>query len=187
MTTLTLERPSGATIVTDKVAPSTTGLVLGITGHRPHKLAPKDRCYSKQFRIEMTEFAMEMMREIKPEQVISGMALGWDQFAAIAAIKLKIPLVAAVPFKGQGSQWPTPSKQIYQKILSRAAHVEIISKGGYSAQAMQARNQWIVDHSNQLLALCNPTKPGGTQNCLLYAYQKRIPVTNCWDAFKLKF
>lgn len=186
---LTLEQPkaTGGIPMTTQSTTATCGSVLGITGHRPHKLAPKPRCYSKQFRVELTKFAMGLLEEIKPEQVISGMALGWDQAVAIAAIKLEIPLVAAVPFQGQESQWPTQSKQLYQKILGRAAHVEIVSSGGYPAQAMQARNEWIVDNSNQLLALCDPARPGETQNCLVYAYRKRIPVTHCWDTFKLKF
>lgn len=159
-------------------------VILGITGHRPHKLAPKPQCYRKEFRIELTQFAMSLLEEIQPDQVISGMALGWDQAAAIAAIKLEIPLIAAVPFSGQESQWPEASQKLYQKILGRATEVVVVSGSGYSARAMQARNEWIVDHSHQLLALCDPANPGGTRNCIVYAASKGVPVQNCWGQFK---
>lgn len=130
---------------------------------------------------------MGWLRELKPEHVISGMALGWDQAVAIAAIKLNIPLVAAVPFQGQDARWPTSSQQLYRQILARAHHVNVISTGGYSHTAMQARNRWMVDHSHQLLALCHPARLGGSQHCLAYAHQRHVPITHCWNAFTLKF
>lgn len=186
---LTLERPdaAGGTARPTQSLPPTNGLVLGVTGHRPHKLVPKPRCYSKPFRVQLTQFATGWLRELKPEQVISGMALGWDQAVAVAAIKLNIPLVAAVPFQGQDARWPTSSQRLYRQILARAHHINVISPGGYSLRAMQARNEWIVNHSHQLLALCNPARPGGSQHCLAYAHQRHIPITHCWDAFRLKF
>lgn len=186
---LILERPdaAGGTARPTRLFPPTDGLVLGVTGHRPHKLVPKPHCYSKPFRVHLIQFATGWLKELKPEQVISGMALGWDQAVALAAIKLDIPLVAAVPFQGQDARWPAPSQRLYRKILARAHHVKVISPGGYSHQAMQTRNEWIVNHSHQLLALCNPARPGGSNNCLAYANQQCIPVTHCWEAFKLKF
>jgi uncharacterized phage-like protein YoqJ len=185
MTTLTLPKPdaNGGMVKPTHPSPPTCDLVLGVTGHRPHKLAPKPQCYSKAFRVGLTQFAMERLTDIQPEQVISGMALGWDQAVAIAAIKLGIPLIAAIPFKHQASRWPAPSQRRYHQILARAAHVEMVSKDGYSPKAMQARNEWIVHHSDHLLALCNPAQPGGTRHCLAYAAQQRVPIIHCWDAF----
>ena len=184
-TMLTLEQPNVGGDLGNKIQPSppTCDLVLGVTGHRPHKLAPKPQCYSKAFRVDLTRFALERLTDIQPEQVISGMALGWDQAVAVAAIKLGIPLVAAVPFQSQASRWPAHSQRRYHQILARAVHVEILSQGGYSPQAMQVRNEWIVNHSHHLLALCNPAKPGGTQHCLAYATQQHVPIIHCWDAF----
>jgi hypothetical protein len=41
------------------------------------------------------------LQKMQATSVISGMALGFDQAHEEAAIELQIPLIAAVPFKGQ--------------------------------------------------------------------------------------
>lgn len=139
-------------------------VVLAATGHRPDKLGG----YSMGARVRLTRFATGVIPQYAPDEFISGMALGWDTACALAALALGIPLVAAVPFEGQESQWPQDAQFLYRWILSQAARVVIVSPGGYAAHKMQIRNQWMVDNSNLLLALWNGS-PGGTANCITYA------------------
>ena len=84
------------------------------------------------------------------------------------AINLNIPLIAAIPFKGQELAWPTKSQTQYHKLLSKASEVVTVSSGGYSAKKMQIRNEWMVNSCDTLIACFNGSK-GGTYNCIQYA------------------
>lgn len=144
-------------------------MIVAFTGHRPDKLGGytlPNPIYNNVCRqIEA------QLRELKPEKIISGMALGVDQWAAYIAFKNKIPFVAAVPFKDQDSVWFQESKLAYAKLLAKAVEVVIVSEGGYSAHKLQIRNEWMVDHCDKLIAIWDGT-PGGTCNCIKYAKSK---------------
>lgn len=164
---------------------NTKKLILVGTGHRPVKLGFKGDPYSSQNFALLVEFLRKELREnpelIETQGVISGMALGFDMALAVAAIKEGIPLVAAVPFEGQELAWPTDSwaRRVYGQILERATEVVVVSPGGYSAQKMQARNQWMVDRADRVVALWNTT-PGGTANAVRYALCTHKGVYNLW-------
>ena len=107
---------------------------------------------------------------------ITGMALGADQLFADAAIQLKamgadIKIIAAIPFKGQELKWPEASQNKYNEILEHCEQ-HIICPGGYSAYKMQARNKWMVNRSEYILALWDGRKSGGTWSCIKYAESK---------------
>jgi uncharacterized phage-like protein YoqJ len=155
--------------------------VLSATGHRPPKLMSYPECYSDEFGKKLTQFAIVHISRLTPDAVISGMALGWDLAIARASIQLKIPLIAAVPFKGQESAWKdAKTKRLYHTILDRAHQVVIVSPGGYSAQKMQVRNEWMVQNSHLVLALWDRSK-GGTGNCIEYARQHQCGILNVWQ------
>ena len=106
--------------------------------------------------------------DLKPERVISGMALGFDTWLAADALQQGIPLIAAVPFEGQERCWPQRAQEQYRDLLKSAAEVQIISQGPYSPRMYQVRNEWMVDHCDLLLAGWTGEK-GGTANCVAYA------------------
>ena len=68
---------------------------VAITGHRPGVLF-KDKPYDELYNILERVFI-----GLKPDQIITGMALGADQMAAEAAMYLGIPFLAAIPFEGR--------------------------------------------------------------------------------------
>ena len=141
-------------------------MIVAFTGHRPDKLGGfklPNPTYSY-----VCQQIEKSLIELKPEKVISGMALGVDQWAASIAHKLGIPFIAAVPFAGQETVWPAASKSIYNKLISLASEVVIVCPGTYSAAKMQVRNEWMVDRCDQLIAIWDGTK-GGTGNCVDYA------------------
>ncbi len=154
--------------------------ILAGTGHRPDKLSG----YSKHAQGFVTGVCLEFLRTIRPTAVISGMALGFDQALAQAAVNLKLPLIAAIPFKGQESRWYYKDQQQFQKLLDKAAKVVYVCEGGYAAYKMQARNQWMIDHCDVLLALWNGSA-GGTGNCIKAAASTRpdLHIVNCWDYY----
>lgn len=156
-------------------------ITIAGTGHRPDKLVSggKRVGYTNAVLAALIGLAETELDLLKPDEVISGVALGWDTALAIAAIRKGIPLTCAVPFEGQESKWPQESQDRYNKILSKAKAVVVVSEGGYSAQSMQARNVWMVDRAQKILALWNGT-PGGTRNCIDYAAKVAVPVRNVW-------
>lgn len=149
------------------------------TGHRPDKLGG----YSKPAFEGLVDLASWWLQRNPVDHVISGMALGWDQALAVAAIRLDIPVCAYVPFEGQESRWPESSQTYYRKILRKCHHISIICEGGYSREAMQIRNERMVDDSDVVLALWDGSS-GGTGNCIRYATRTKAEIVNLWDVYK---
>lgn len=148
-------------------------MIVAFTGHRPDKLPDKKTGYKlpNPTYLHVCQQIEKILKELKPEKIISGMALGVDQWAANIAIRLNIPFVAAVPFVGQEKAWPQTSQKIFNKLIEKAAEVVIVSEGGYAAYKMQIRNEWMVDNCNKLIAVWDQS-PGGTGNCVNYAKSK---------------
>lgn len=153
-------------------------MIVAATGHRPkslptgYDLAP------------LIAIVKPWLASRKPDAVISGMALGWDQAVAIAALDLGIPVRAYVPFVGQADAWPARSNYEYQQILLKCESVRIVSPGGYEIWKMQTRNEAMVDDCDLLLALWNGEK-GGTGNCVRYAEKQGKPIENVWEIYDM--
>ena len=149
------------------------------TGHRPktlptgYNLAP------------LIALAKPWLAAKNTDAVLTGMALGFDQAVALAALDLGIPVHAYIPFIGQADAWPSHSHALYQSILRRCASQKIVSPGGYEAWKMQARNEAMVDDADHILALWNGEK-GGTANCLAYAAAKNVPSENLWWIYDME-
>jgi uncharacterized phage-like protein YoqJ len=154
------------------------------TGHRPDRLSlGKIDPYNPILRERLTDLAIWYLEKKLPDQVISGMALGWDVALAIAAIKLEIPLIAAVPFKGQERLWSAEDKHLYYKVLQQAKQVVIVCDGGYEAKKLMIRNRWMVDKCSRVIALYDGSQAGGTANCIKYAAYKNKPIDNLWGTY----
>lgn len=158
-------------------------MIVAGTGHRPDKLGGYGN-YERTERRKLFDIARFWLEHnMEPDSsVISGMAQGWDQILACAAISLGIPFTAAIPFKGQELAWPEKAQESYHVLLNAAVEVITVCDGGYAPWKMQKRNEWMVDHSQLVLAFWNGT-PGGTANCIKYANAKGKAVINLWDKY----
>lgn len=152
--------------------------VVAGTGHRPPRLKLG---YDSESRHLLREFAREQLRSIEPTEVVSGMAQGWDQALAEAALELNIPFVAAVPFKGQEKKWPTEAQKIFRGILERAVLVQVVCDGSYAPWKFVRRDHWMADRCDGLLALWDGGRSGGTWGTVDYAMKKGKQVVNFWD------
>jgi uncharacterized phage-like protein YoqJ len=155
-------------------------MILAGTGHRPVTL---NLTYSKSDRQLLFDFALSSLQKqalTSNDTIISGMANGWDQALACAAIELEIPFIAALPFKGQESKWPESGKSHYNYLLSKAKETVIVCEGGYANWKYYARDKWMVDHADGILALWSGIK-SGTADTVMYAKQKNKQVINVWD------
>ncbi len=153
-----------------------SALRIAGTGHRPNKLGG----YSAFVRARLQRVATDALVRLKPTQVISGMALGWDTALAEAAVELRIPFVAAVPFVGHELAWPQASREQYRNLLTLAERVHVVCDGDYESWKMQARNEWMVNECDAVLALWN-NSAGGTRNCVRFAESINKPVHNVWE------
>lgn len=151
-------------------------MIIAATGHRPNRLGG----FTIEVQAGLGMLALAHLTKIKPAAVISGMALGWDTAVAEAALMLGLPLTCAVPFKGQEEKWPPEQQTMYRAILSKAREVETVNPGGFEFWKMHARNKWMVDRADHMLAIWDGSK-GGTCRCIEYADRKNVPITNLWD------
>lgn len=145
------------------------------TGHRPDKLGG----YSDEVLEKLVQLAGSQLDYLSPDKMIVGMAQGWDWAVAYACIRRAIPYVAAVPCKGQEKRWPPEAQARYRNLLV-CAHEVVILAPFFTPAAMYARNRWMVDHSESVLALWNGDETGGTYQCYKYALQKKRHIVNCW-------
>lgn len=151
-------------------------MILCGTGHRPNKLGG----YGQDVFDRLVALAERHLLELIPELVISGMALGWDQALAQAAVNLKIPFHAYIPFAGQEGRWPKQSQQLFYQLRVAADKRIHTSDGGYAPYKMQMRNRRMVDASSLVLALWDGSS-GGTANCVAYASKTGTEILNIWD------
>lgn len=156
-------------------------MIICITGHRPNGL-PKEYGYNlnneawtklKKY-IEVT--IEECYKYATPNEeltLVTGMALGVDTAFWEIADKLRksnrnIKIEAAVPFIGQQKKWTHESQKQYKQMLSESDKVTIVSEGGFTTWKMMARNRYMVNKSDIVIAIiCKET--GGTAQCVKYA------------------
>lgn len=138
---------------------------IAVTGHRPHKLGG----YAAQNNFRAIRHHMKNFLMSRGDiGLISGGALGIDQFWIEVGIYLGLPVTAALPFEGYNSRWPKASRDKYAELLDKCSDVRYICEPGYEAAKLQLRNEWMVDNCDELAAYWNGT-PGGTCNCVTYA------------------
>lgn len=145
-------------------------MIIGVSGHR--KL-PQD--HYNHIYIE-TEKAL---RQLKPDKLISGLAIGYDQLAAVIAFRNNIPVIGAIPFIGQENVWPDKAKETYNKIVNKCNNTVIVCNGDYAVWKFMERNKYIVDNSDIILCYFNGSN-SGTKNCIDYAKTKNKKIINIY-------
>ncbi|MCK4787783.1 MAG: DUF1273 family protein [Desulfobacteraceae bacterium] len=144
------------------------------TGHR--KVAST---FEGPYHDKLTERLVTLLAELYGQgyrNFISGGALGADQDAATAVIRLKqlgylpgISLTIAQPFPSQASRWKGKSLLRYNNLLSQADKVIAVSPDPFTISKLFIRNEWMVQHSHLIIAIWDGRKSGGTYACMNYA------------------
>lgn len=144
------------------------------TGHRPEKL--------KASAEEVKEWLERKIDEALRDgftTFICGMAMGVDLWAGEIVLEKaeknpEIHLIAVTPWSGFPARWSEEWKEQYNSVWKKAHYQKTIGKG-YRATIFQERNEWMVDHSELVIAYYNGEK-GGTRNTIEYAQGKGIKV-----------
>lgn len=151
-------------------------MILAATGHRPPRLGG----YNQLFYLSLFMFAMKQLEFLKPKCVYVGMALGWDTAVAKAAYTMSIPYIACIPNKQQSSKWIEEDREIYNFLIRHAKEFYIASSE-YSHESYIIRDRYMVDSSDNILALFDGTEKGGTWQTVKYALEQEKMVHNVWD------
>lgn len=120
--------------------------------------------------------ALRALDYFKPQKVLCGMALGWDSAVAEGCLEVDIPLVAAIPFRGQEQRWAGPQQERYHHLLGQAQSVWVASPLT-TKEAFLARNRYMVDQAD-LILVAFEGRPGGTAYTIRYALERGKKVLN---------
>jgi uncharacterized phage-like protein YoqJ len=155
-------------------------MIVAVSGHRPPKLGgyyTPNPIYLNVREVLRTAFrAQDDVATAAGDElmILTGMALGVDQWAAEICLEEGIKWTAVVPFHGWDSRWPDASRRHYQRLLNEADSVHVVTDTHeYRANLLYRRNAWMVDNASLVLAVWNGST-GGTANCIEYARRKRV-------------
>ena len=132
---------------------------------------------------KLIRYVTTILPGYKPDKIISGMAIGFDQALVHAAINNGIPFIAAVPFLGQEYVWPQATKDIYYALLKQAEEVVVVCEGGFATHKYHERDKWMVDHGDAVIALWNGNEHGGTFSTVKLAKKAGKPLFNVWPGW----
>ena len=127
---------------------------IAITGHRPQRLCGKE--------MEVYKWFKEKFAELRPEEVIVGMARGVDQVAAQAARDMKIPYLCVYPFRKKSFGF-----EEHLLVENSAGVIYLADK--YIEGCYTARDRYMVDRADKVLAVWDGKPGGGTYYTMNYA------------------
>lgn len=144
---------------------------LAFTGHRTVPVERQD-----EIRARLVE-AVSVACKSGITCFFSGMAMGFDLMAAETVLSLKgryldIRLIAVVPFRRQSCRWPSIEKERYQKIISQADQVIVLSEH-YFKGCLLRRNDFMLEHSCDVITFYDGKPYGGTFYTLQGGSEKR--------------
>lgn len=111
-----------------------------------------------------------------------GMAVGFDLLSAEVVLSLKteykeLRLIAVVPYRNQDERFSFADKRRYRSILNRTDET-IILREDYSQGCLLRRNDYMLAHSNQVIAYFDGENKGGTFYTCRNAQAEGMPIIN---------
>lgn len=130
---------------------------VGVTGHRPQSLAPRERDWMEQALPDL----MQSLRDNHGMEVaISGLALGADTVWAQAALNQGLRLWGYLPSPDQATRWRSADQALHAELATHASRV-LIQGQTYDARWLRARNEMIVRDSSVVVAVHKEGKTSG--------------------------
>lgn len=155
-------------------------LTVGVTGHRKLGEGPRVGWYVHAGCVRLFDRLNGVAEAAGAELVaVSALAIGADTLFAQAALGLGLPLVGVVPFADYPDDFEGPDRAAFEAILGMCRRVERLPEQRRSNEAYLKAGQWVVDHSDYLVAVWNGLPAagvGGTGDVVEYARGKGKPV-----------
>ena len=144
---------------------------VGVTGHRQPRLGGYASCpWQDNIKSHMLSTLSSFKDDYDEVKLYSGMATGIDQWFAEAGLKLDLPVIGVVPYKGFGSRWPKAGQDFYHKLLDKCESVVYVSEDHHQ-RAFFDRDERLVNDIELLMAYYDYTPKGGTHHTIKYAGQ----------------
>ena len=165
---------------------------LAFTGHRPESLPFGENELSASAIRVKAMLADEIMRCAAQgyDTFLAGGACGGDILFAEQVLFVKgleypdirleypdIRLITVVPHEGQANNWTEAWRERYFRILEYSSDVVTLEMH-YSSGCYHARNRYLVDHADSVLALYNGSPTGGTAYTVKYAFRMVLRIMN---------
>jgi hypothetical protein len=147
-------------------------IVLAGTGHRPEDCEDEDEIRTK---------IRNALLELSPDEVITGMAAGFDLYLGLEAIELGFPTTAARPWAGHAPRRSDVAE--YARVIEGASKVvNCVAQVPYpGVWVYHNRDKWMIDHCTHVLSYLNPlATKGGTYGTVQYALKKQRPIRNIY-------
>ncbi len=135
-------------------------MLVGITGHRPERLGTNWPVVERWIAEKLEEYKARGERV----SLISGMARGVDQIAAVTAIDAGVGVRCYYPF-------PHTFSNLEDYVMTHA-EVTRFEQDKYSYGVYLKRDRRIVDDCDVLLVVWDGVKSGGTYYTYKYALEK---------------
>lgn len=131
---------------------------IAVTGHRSQRIKGQEK--------EIKEWIREILIAYQPAGIslISGMAQGVDQIAALTALEEQIDVECYFAYKHELCD-------VEKYIADRAAEVRFL-EDKYSVGCFTRRDRRMVDDCDLLLVIWDGKKSGGTYYTYMYALEK---------------
>jgi uncharacterized phage-like protein YoqJ len=153
-------------------------ITCSFTGHRIQRLGSKEiddkKCIEIKNWLERT--SEKLIIEKGVTRFISGMALGTDQWGALAILNLKkkypnLLLEAAIPSRDFHESWSDKNKKQFMNILKQCDNIKYFANK-YNLNNIYTRNRYLVDECQVLLAVWDTVPKGGTYRTITYGIKK---------------
>jgi uncharacterized phage-like protein YoqJ len=150
-------------------------LSVALTGHRPERLGYAKDTYATIDWERMIDWLKLKIKENAITDVYCGMANGCDIAYGIAALGLKeercpVKLHCILPCKNYNSS------NVWYGKLKKIADEWIELSDDFYKGCDDARDQYMVDHSNKLIAVWDGNKSGGVWSTIRKAQKKGIDI-----------
>jgi hypothetical protein len=158
-----------------------TPLTIGVTGHRPNRLAPHRLA---ALATEATHVLGQLRDALPiPPDLISSLAEGADRLVAEAAVALRIGLVCPLPFAVEeyiGDFADPASRLAFRSLLAEAKEIVVLpGRREDDASAYVAAGWWMLERSDLLVSVWDgggSAGAGGTRYVMDRALEHGIPV-----------
>ena len=107
-----------------------------------------------------------------------GMAIGTDLLAAECLVDRALSWTAVIPCADQTERWTIHQQQRYRRLLDQT-NKQIVLYPKYENGVMQARNLYMIRHSELCLAMYDNSNTGGTALTVRMAQQHHKLIFQC--------
>lgn len=144
-------------------------MIVAVTGHRPEKFT---RWTKKLARYALHDALDKIALEHPRMTLLSGGARGVDLWAADWALDCHghaVPFQFVLPALGHADRWSREEWVDFDRLHRRARPETVIVCEKLDGAAYLARNRYLVDHCNLLVAVYDGVSKGGTAYTVEYA------------------